>query len=95
MYGTVARIHIKPGMEQQFEAVSREISMGRSPGQVGVYVYQMDSDSHEFYLAVMFESREAYVANAESAEQHSRFMKLMTVLDSEPEWHDGEIIYHT
>ncbi|MBZ0282740.1 MAG: hypothetical protein K8L97_18505 [Anaerolineae bacterium] len=82
-------------METQFEAVSREIGMGRSPGQVAVYVYQMDSDSREFYLTAIFESREAYVANAQSPEQNDRFMKLMAVLESEPEWHDGEIIYHT
>lgn len=95
MYGTVARVRVKAGMEQQFEAVSREIGVGRAPGQVAVYVYQMDSDKHEFYLTAIFESREAYVANAQSPEQNERFMKLMSVLESEPEWHDGEIIYHT
>lgn len=95
MYGTVARVRVKAGMEQQFEAVSREIGVGRAPGQVAVYVYQMDSDKQEFYLTAIFESREAYVANAQSPEQNERFMKLMSMLESEPEWHDGEIIYHT
>lgn len=93
MYGTVARMRVKPGMETQFEAVSREIGSVTAPGQVAVYAYQMDSNSHEFFLAVIFESRKAYVANAQSPEQNARFMKLMSVLASEPEWHDGEIIY--
>ncbi len=93
MYGTVARMRIKPGYEQQFEEVSREVGMGTAPGQLAVYVYQMDRDSREFYLAVIFESREAYHANANSPEQHARFMKHMQVMDGEPEWNDGEIIY--
>ena len=93
MYGTVAHMRVKAGMEDQFEAISREIGVGTAPGQIAVYVYQMDRDNREFYLAVIFESREAYHANAASPEQHQRFMKLMQVLDSEPEWNDGEIIY--
>jgi hypothetical protein len=93
MYGTVAHMRIKAGMEEQFEAISREIGVGTTPGQIAVYAYQMDRDSREFYLAVLFESREAYHANAASPEQHQRFMKLMQVLEGEPEWNDGEIIY--
>jgi hypothetical protein len=53
----------------------------------------MDRDSREFFLAVIFQSKEAYFANANSPEQHERFSKLMQVLESEPEWNDGEIVY--
>ncbi|MBZ0300423.1 MAG: antibiotic biosynthesis monooxygenase [Anaerolineae bacterium] len=93
MYGTVAHMHIKPGAQDQLQQVAREISIGRAPGQMGVYIYQMDRDSDEYYLAVIFESKEAYLANAQSPEQHERFMKLMQVLAVEPEWNDGEIVY--
>jgi hypothetical protein len=41
----------------------------------------------------MFHSKESYVANAESPEQHARFMLLMTALESEPEWHDGTVVF--
>jgi len=94
MYGTVARMRVRAGAATQFQQVAQEIGVGRAPGQVSVVVYQMDANPHEFYLAVMFESREAYVANANSPEQHERFMQLMAVLEGEPEWHDGEIVYH-
>jgi hypothetical protein len=57
------------------------------------YIYQMDKDPNEFYMAVIFESREAYVANANSPEQNQEFMQLMEFLESEPEWHDGEIVW--
>lgn len=93
MYGTVARMRIKPGYEAEFERIREEIGVGKAPGQLAVYAYQMDRDSREFYLAVIFESREAYHNNANSPEQHQRFMKLMQVLDGEPEWNDGEIVY--
>ncbi len=82
MYGTVARIRVKPGMEDRFDQITRDIGVGRAPGQVAVMVYQLDRDS-----------REAYFANADSPEQHERFMRLMQVLEGEPEWNDGEIVY--
>ena len=93
MYGTVAHIMVKPGMEAQFQQIANEIGMGRAPGQVAVYAYQMDRNSREFYLVAVFESRETYRANASTPEQHERFMKLMQVLESEPEWNDGEVVH--
>jgi len=41
---------------------------------------------------VLFESKEAYVANAGSPEQHQRYLRMREMLVSDPEWHDGEII---
>jgi heme-degrading monooxygenase HmoA len=93
MYGTVAHMKVKPGMEAQFLQIANEIGMGKAPGQVAVYAYKMDRDSREYYLAAVFESREAYRANAARPEQHERFLKLMQVLDAEPEWNDGEIVH--
>ena len=95
MYGTVARVRVKAGMENQFAQVSREIGVGRAPGQIAVIVYQTDNDPRELYMIAMFENREAYHANAASPEQNDRFMRLMAVLETEPEWHDGEVIYAT
>lgn len=95
MYGTVARLQVKAGAETQFAQITHEIEGERAPGQVAVYVYQMDRNPREFFMAVLFESREAYFANAESPEQHQRFLKLMQVLEAEPEWHDGEVVYAT
>jgi len=39
--------------------------------------------------------RETYHANAASPEQHARYLRLRALLTAEPEWHDGEVIYHT
>jgi hypothetical protein len=44
MYGTVARLRVKPGMEDQFRAFGEEASPNPPPGHVAFYVYQMDTD---------------------------------------------------
>jgi hypothetical protein len=66
--------------------------MGLAPGQIARTVYKMDADPDLFYLTAVFESEEAYRANAASPEQHERFMQLRALLLTDPEWHDGEII---
>jgi len=93
MYGTIAKMRVKAGAEQEFLRVSQETESVPIDGVVAVYVYQMDADSREFYMAVIFESKESYVANANSPEQHQRFLQMMAVLESEPEWHDGTVVF--
>jgi len=95
MYGTIARIRTKSGAEQEFLRIAQEVESVPVPGAVAVHVYQTDADSREFYMVVMFENKEAYVANANSPEQHQRFLKMMAVLESEPEWHDGTVVFST
>lgn len=93
MYGTIARMRTKAGAEQEFIRIAQEVESVPIPGVVAVYVYQMDADSREYYMVVLFESKESYVANANSPEQHQRFLQLMTALESEPEWHDGTVVF--
>jgi len=90
MYGTIARVEINPEKIGEVQALSRRITL--APGQVGRYIYQMDANPNELFLVAIFESREAYYANAASPEQHERFMELRALLTADPEWHDGEII---
>jgi hypothetical protein len=65
----------------------------RLAGYIGSYVYQSDQDSNELWLVVMFENKAAYMANADSPEQDAEFRRLMNYLVTEPEWHDGEVIF--
>lgn len=93
MYGTVAYCRAKPGVEGQLLELLRAFEAVDIPGIVATYVYRMDADSNDCYMSVVFESKEAYLKNAESPEQDARYRRLVTLLESEPEWHDGEIIY--
>jgi hypothetical protein len=60
-------------------------------GFVTSYTYRMDADPNDFFIAAVFESREAYWANAQRPEQDARYRKWLPLLEGEPEWHDGEI----
>ncbi len=93
MYGTIAKMRAKIGAEQEFLRIAQEVESVPVAGVIAVYVYQMDADSRDFYMMAMFDSKESYVANANSPEQHQRFLKMMTVLESEPEWHDGTVVF--
>ena len=64
MYGTIVRFRVKPGMEEQLFA----LQVAKDPGEVASYVYRMDADPSIFYLVSIFESKEAYFANAERPE---------------------------
>ena len=93
MFGTVARMRVKPGMESQLRALLGQYDTVRIPGYNTTYLYQMESDSSTFFMAVVFESREAYRANAESPEQDARYQQMLALLEGPPEWHDGAIVY--
>ena len=95
MYGTIGHLHIKPGMGDQFRQLiqgqAHAFESGQVAGFVTSYTYRMDADPNDCYIAVVFESREAYWANAQSPEQDARYRQWLPLLDSEPNWYDGEI----
>ena len=96
MYGTIGHFRIKPGMEGQFRQLIEEqapaFEAGRIPGFVVSYSYRMDADPNEYYLAVVFSSKETYLANSLSPEQDARYRQWLPLLEGEPEWHDGEVV---
>jgi antibiotic biosynthesis monooxygenase (ABM) superfamily enzyme len=95
MYGTIARCQVKPGREAEFKQLEQEYTTASVPGYVSSYVYRMDADPSEYYMAVVFESKQAYQANAASPEQEVRYRKFRALLMADPQWHDGEIISMT
>jgi len=92
MYGTVARFRVKSGMEKEIEAIVRDYENTPPPGYIGEYIYRLDSDPQTYIMAVMFESKEAYFANADSPEQDAEYRKFRDLLESDPEWMDGKIV---
>ena len=92
MYGTVAHMRAKPGMQSQLLALLDAFKDANVAGWVATYVYQMDSDPNAYMLAVLFQDKASYVANAHSSEQAQRFGEMMQFLEAEPEWHDGAVV---
>ena len=95
MYGTIATLRCKPGGEQWVRAwmdvQSRRPTMA---GWVSTTVYKSDADPLLLWIAVVFESREAYRANAETPTQDQLYRQMLSGLEEPPTWHDGEIISH-
>jgi hypothetical protein len=81
---------VKPGMESKLGEIYKEVQI---PGHVNTFVYRMDANPNELYLAVVFDSKESYTKNADDPAQDARYRQMLEVLDGEPEWHDGEIVY--
>jgi heme-degrading monooxygenase HmoA len=92
MYGTVARIRLKAGAENAIAQITRE-EIPHVAGIVFEHIYRTDADPLECFLIVGFESKDAYVANANSPEQHARYLRYRELFAADPEWHDGEIVF--
>jgi heme-degrading monooxygenase HmoA len=95
MYGTIARFRLKPGVKDQFVEAMDSMGVAAIPGFMADYYFQMDSDSDEFFLVAIFQDKETYNANADSPEQHERYLKFRSFLVDDPEWHDGLIVSST
>ena len=92
MYGTIFSLNIKLGHEEKLLALLNEEAASDKPeGMVGWFV--MNPDTKDDWIGVaIFESKEAYAANANRAAQHESFLKMIQHLESEPEWTDGAYV---
>jgi quinol monooxygenase YgiN len=93
MYGTVARLRVKPEATDQLTAVMKEYEDVDVPGFVASYVYRLDGSDNEYMMAVVFEDQDSYRRNAEDPAQDERYRRMRELLESDPEWHDGEIVW--
>jgi len=95
MYGTIARFRIKPGVKDEFVKTLDGFGNDIISGWVADYYFQTENDPDEFYLVAIFKDKETYVANADSTEQHERYLVFRSFLVDDPEWHDGFVLSAT
>lgn len=93
MYGTVARLQLKPGMQAKLVEEMAQYERLNVPGFVRSMVYRMDHDANELYLTVAFEDKKTYLANAADPKQDERYRRMRALLAADPEWHDGEVVW--
>ena len=91
MYGTIAKLKVKPGKAKELHEIMYP-DRTTAPGYIASYVYQLDENPNELWIAAMFEDKEAYIANAHRPETHAQFLEMREYLVDEPTWHDGEIV---
>ncbi len=94
MYGTVARMRVKPGQNQALLGMLEEWNRERRPKVKGAqtgYILFPDSDPNQAIMMAVFDDKDTYKANAADPDQDKWFRRLMELLDGDPEWTDGEI----
>jgi heme-degrading monooxygenase HmoA len=92
MYGSISRWRVKAGKEHELEQLAAEIAKAPYPGSRALYIYRADADPREYWVAGVFESREAYTSNSQAPDTDGNYRRLRELLESDPEWHDGEVV---
>jgi heme-degrading monooxygenase HmoA len=93
MYGTIAHLRVRKGAEEKLRQEMRAMERRRMPGFVASHVYRLDADPQDLMLAVLFTDKDAYVRNADDPGQDAEYRRLRELLERDPEWHDGEVIW--
>lgn len=92
MYGTIAKLKAKPGVNAATKARELRATLPSLPeGFVAEFLYETGTD--EYHLVVIFEDKERYQAHSANPQTHARFLQIAEMLAAEPEWHDGYIVY--
>ena len=92
MYGTIARLHPSPGSEEALAANGRRYRDLAVPGFRGSWVFRPDQQPYDrstLFLVAMFDDEASYRANADSPDQHERYLEMRALLEDDPDWMDG------
>lgn len=95
MYGTIFRMKVKTGKDQELRDVFNEWERERRPriqGNVHSLLLKPDNKPGEVIGIAIFSDKPSYEANAEDPEQDKWYRKMRALLEDEPEWEDGEFI---
>jgi quinol monooxygenase YgiN len=96
MYGTIFRMKIKPGKERELRAAFDKWELERKPkvaGEVASLVLKSGKVPDEFFGVAVFKDKESYTANAKDPEQDKWYRQMRLLLQSDPEWNDGDYIF--
>jgi len=91
MYGTVAKMQVKPeNVESVRKVMAAQMEGAQPAGYIRSFVLS-ENNSDTQWLFVIFEDKASYTANADDPAQHERFMEFRALMEADPEWHDGTI----
>lgn len=93
MFGTVARVKVQPGKEQEFLDHGERWSLERGAvtGEVASYLFKLEGRQNEYIVVGIFQDRETYFQNANDPETDRWYQELRALLAADPEWNDGEV----
>ncbi len=95
MYGTIARLHPRPGKTEELLALGQSMRAAPMAGFRASYLFRPDRNPYfreTVFLVAVFEDAEAYRANAESPGQDARYQEMRELLQDDPDWLDGTVL---
>ena len=95
MFGTVARMKLKPGSFEKMQDLMKGFEEREVKGFMFNAVYRGQSDPDEVWLVVGFQDEASYRANASDPRTNQMAEQYQPLMAGPPEWHDGEIVTMT
>ena len=95
MYGTVAKMSLKPGSFEKVQDLMKGFEERQVKGFVFNAVFRSKSDPDEVWLVVGFDDEASYRANAEDPQTDQMSQRYQEFMAAPPDWHDGEIVSMT
>ena len=95
MYGTIFKMTVKSGQAGAVEKLFAEWERERQPnvkGAIGGLLLRPDNRPDELFGAAVFKDKDSYMANAGDPEQDGWYRRLRELLETDPEWRDGEYL---
>jgi quinol monooxygenase YgiN len=94
MFGTVARVTVRPGKDEEFIAIGDawRNERGEATGEVASYLFKLEERPGDYILIGIFPDRARYYANARDPETDRWYRRMRATLAADPEWHDGDVI---
>ncbi len=89
MFGTIGRAKIKPENRDKLVETMMRPEYNDVEGFRNAWLMFPESGD-EVLIVAQFEDRDTYMRNAEDPKQHERYVEYRALLESEPEWTDGE-----
>ena len=80
-------------MERQLEELSRKFESRDVGGWISTNIYRAKDQPGEYWISIVFRDESSHRKNANDPIQGQWFRELMSLLESEPEWHDGEVVH--
>jgi quinol monooxygenase YgiN len=94
MFGTLARVKVKPGMGEKLAEMGRSWARNEfeRSGQIVEMIFKLENSPDEYVIVAAFPDRESYFANAARPETDQNYRQMRDLLVADPEWNDGEIV---
>ena len=92
MFGTVARMKMKPGSMDEMRRLGQQQEERNAEGFQVMLTFQSQKDPDEVWLVIGFKDEATYRANANDPQTSKMAGEMANLMAGPPEWHDGEIV---